>query len=216
MAGRLRFVPITCRAESYRPNAFVTMIWSECLLSSVSTRGQKQQPRVSHRPGGRRGEGEEDCGAPRCGLHPHHHLPAGAGGHSHLLEVSAPTHTHKISVSVPSSRYWKIPACHRNCFQPASFYADESASPKVMSAPSTPLLLATGITHTTHYTPLHYHHKPGPKRSLPAPDGHEPLTVKQFVKHVMELHTTNTFSKEFEVRQTFANKTSLEVEKSYL
>lgn len=92
MAGRLRFVPITRGAESYRPNAFVTMIWSECLLSSVSTRGQKQQPRVSHRPGGRRREGEEDCGAPRCGLHPHHHLPAGAGGHSHLLEVSAPTH----------------------------------------------------------------------------------------------------------------------------
>ncbi|XP_035988296.1 receptor-type tyrosine-protein phosphatase zeta isoform X2 [Fundulus heteroclitus] len=62
--------------------------------------------------------------------------------------------------------YW------RNCFQAANFYPDEPASPKVLSVPSTPLLLAT--------------------------DCHEPLTVKQFVKHVLELHSTNTFSKEFE------------------
>ncbi|KAM9705597.1 receptor-type tyrosine-protein phosphatase zeta isoform 2-T2 [Menidia menidia] len=62
--------------------------------------------------------------------------------------------------------YW------RNCFQAAHFYPDDSASPKLVSAPATPLLLAT--------------------------DGHEPLTVKEFVKHVMELHSNNTFCKEFE------------------
>nr|XP_054595468.1 receptor-type tyrosine-protein phosphatase zeta isoform X1 [Nothobranchius furzeri] len=63
--------------------------------------------------------------------------------------------------------YW------RNCFQAVNFYPDDTATPKVQSVPSTPLLLAT--------------------------DGHEPLTLKQFVKHVMELHGTNTFSKEFEI-----------------
>ncbi|CAG01455.1 unnamed protein product, partial [Tetraodon nigroviridis] len=67
--------------------------------------------------------------------------------------------------------------CGRNCVQVAHFYTDDGATPKAVSAPSTPLLLAT--------------------------DGHEPLTVKQFVKHVMELHNSNTFSKEFEVNQAF-------------
>ncbi|XP_014832070.1 PREDICTED: receptor-type tyrosine-protein phosphatase zeta-like isoform X2 [Poecilia mexicana] len=62
--------------------------------------------------------------------------------------------------------YW------RNCFQAANFYPDDPASPKVLSVPSTPLLLST--------------------------DCHEPLTVKQFVKQVLELHSTNSFSREFE------------------
>uniref|UniRef100_A0A674ABD6 protein-tyrosine-phosphatase n=1 Tax=Salmo trutta TaxID=8032 RepID=A0A674ABD6_SALTR len=62
--------------------------------------------------------------------------------------------------------YW------RNCFQTVDFYTEDTASPKVISALSSPLLLATGNAHTP--------------------------TLKQFVKHVAELHQTNTFSKEFE------------------
>uniref|UniRef100_A0A674DAM9 protein-tyrosine-phosphatase n=1 Tax=Salmo trutta TaxID=8032 RepID=A0A674DAM9_SALTR len=65
--------------------------------------------------------------------------------------------------------YW------RNCFQTVDFFTEDTASPKVISALSSPLLLATE---------------------------HEALSVKQFVKHVAELHQTNTFSKEFEVRET--------------
>ncbi|XP_068163282.1 receptor-type tyrosine-protein phosphatase zeta isoform X2 [Antennarius striatus] len=93
--------------------------------------------------------------------------------------------------------YW------RNCFQAASFYPDDSASPKVISAPSTPMLLATGDSHLPLITRslmvkccvhLHVH-------SLGA-DGHEPLTVKQFVKHVMDLHATSSFCKEFAEVQT--------------
>ena len=62
------------------------------------------------------------------------------------------THTHTGSISarinvacVPH----RILMClrHRNCFQAANFYPDDTASPKVISAPSTPMLLATGNTH---------------------------------------------------------------------
>uniref|UniRef100_A0A8C7F1S4 protein-tyrosine-phosphatase n=1 Tax=Oncorhynchus kisutch TaxID=8019 RepID=A0A8C7F1S4_ONCKI len=66
--------------------------------------------------------------------------------------------------------YW------RNCFQTVDFYTEDTASPKVISALSSPLLLTT--------------------------EEHEALSVKQFVKHVAELHQTNTFSKEFEEVQS--------------
>ncbi|XP_071242660.1 receptor-type tyrosine-protein phosphatase zeta isoform X2 [Salvelinus alpinus] len=66
--------------------------------------------------------------------------------------------------------YW------RNCFQTVDFFTEDTASPKVISALSSPLLLAT--------------------------EEHEALSVKQFVKHVAELHQTNTFSTDFEEVQS--------------
>ncbi|XP_058628400.1 receptor-type tyrosine-protein phosphatase zeta isoform X2 [Onychostoma macrolepis] len=61
----------------------------------------------------------------------------------------------------------------RRCFQTAQFYVEDNISGRAISAPSTPLLLPT--------------------------EDNEALSVKEFVKHVADLHTNHTFSKEFEI-----------------
>ncbi|XP_056604403.1 receptor-type tyrosine-protein phosphatase zeta-like isoform X1 [Triplophysa dalaica] len=66
--------------------------------------------------------------------------------------------------------YWRS---YRRCFQTAQFYVEDNISPRAISAPSTPQL-------------------------LPAEDN-EALTVDEFVKHIADLHSNHTFSKEFEI-----------------
>ncbi|XP_060745907.1 receptor-type tyrosine-protein phosphatase zeta isoform X2 [Tachysurus vachellii] len=61
--------------------------------------------------------------------------------------------------------YW------RKCFQATHLQIEDKTSPRVITAPSTPLLLNTE---------------------------HAALPVTEFVKHVVNLHSNNTFSKEFE------------------
>uniref|UniRef100_A0A8C4FAQ8 protein-tyrosine-phosphatase n=1 Tax=Dicentrarchus labrax TaxID=13489 RepID=A0A8C4FAQ8_DICLA len=61
----------------------------------------------------------------------------------------------------------------RTCFQTAHFYIDDSSSPRVIAAPSTAALTS---------------------------DEETAFPVKEFVKHVAELHDTHGFQREFEVQ----------------
>ncbi|XP_052411016.1 receptor-type tyrosine-protein phosphatase zeta isoform X4 [Carassius gibelio] len=76
----------------------------------------------------------------------------------------------------------------RRCFQTAHFYVEDNISGRAISAPSTPLLLPT--------------------------EDNEALPVKEFVKHVADLHMNHTFSKEFEEIQSCTADISITTDSS--
>ncbi|XP_052411015.1 receptor-type tyrosine-protein phosphatase zeta isoform X3 [Carassius gibelio] len=77
----------------------------------------------------------------------------------------------------------------RRCFQTAHFYVEDNISGRAISAPSTPLL-------------------------LPTAEDNEALPVKEFVKHVADLHMNHTFSKEFEEIQSCTADISITTDSS--
>lgn len=76
---------------------------------------------------------------------------------------------------------WSIPAVERGCF----FSKDVKVTWCLQLLQTYPFLLHLSFMWLT--------------KCVCSPDEHQALSVKEFVKHVGELHDTNSFSQEFEV-----------------